>query len=179
MCPVRSQLSAQRAIRSIRAHSRSKDAAPVRGRCAFDRSRRMSFAWTPRSQVVNVKLNGVYQAVYELVEHVRIARSLLLQLHDDRDGFLRERSGDAQRNRVGKTARLHFATWRKRTARFSVPQHVGVAQPRGVPCPLIPVPHSASLTLSEWRTPGSGMGDAEPCSLERSDPESRRPHRRR
>ncbi len=49
------------------------DKTLLRNELAFSLSRRMSFAWTPRSQMVNVKLNGAYQGVYELVEHVRIA----------------------------------------------------------------------------------------------------------
>ena len=49
------------------------DKTLLRNEIAFELSRQLGFAWTPRSQIVSVKLNGTYQGVYELVEHVRIA----------------------------------------------------------------------------------------------------------
>ncbi len=49
------------------------DKTLLRNQLAFDLSRKLVFAWTPRAQFVSVRLNGVYQGVYQLVEHIRIA----------------------------------------------------------------------------------------------------------
>lgn len=48
------------------------DRTLVRTEAIFDLAERMGFAWTPRSRPVVVELNGTYQGVYQLVEHIRI-----------------------------------------------------------------------------------------------------------
>jgi len=48
------------------------DKTLIRNDIAFMFSRGLGFEWTPRSQYVELKLNGVYQGVYQLVEHIRI-----------------------------------------------------------------------------------------------------------
>jgi hypothetical protein len=48
------------------------DKTLMRNDFAFELSRIMGFEWTPRSQTVDVELNGRYDGVYQLVEHVRI-----------------------------------------------------------------------------------------------------------
>jgi hypothetical protein len=47
------------------------DKTLLRNSVAFEVSRRMNLAYTPRSQVVEVVLNGLYLGAYDLVEHVR------------------------------------------------------------------------------------------------------------
>jgi hypothetical protein len=49
------------------------DKTMLRNDLTFELSRMMGMAWTPRSRFVDVNLNGAYQGVYQLVEHVRIA----------------------------------------------------------------------------------------------------------
>ncbi len=48
------------------------DKTMVRNDVAFMFSRNLGFEWTPRAQYVELKLNDVYQGVYQLVEHIRI-----------------------------------------------------------------------------------------------------------
>jgi hypothetical protein len=48
------------------------DKTLVRNDVAFMFSRELGFDWTPRAQYVELKLNGAYQGVYQLVEHIRI-----------------------------------------------------------------------------------------------------------
>ncbi len=48
------------------------DKTMLRTDLAFALSRMMGMAWTPRSAFVDVQVNGRYQGVYQLVEHVRI-----------------------------------------------------------------------------------------------------------
>jgi len=48
------------------------DKTMVRNDVAFMFSRTLGFEWTPRAQYVELKLNGAYQGVYQLVEHIRI-----------------------------------------------------------------------------------------------------------
>jgi hypothetical protein len=49
------------------------DKTLLRNDLAFALSRAMGFAWTPRTVSVEVELNGSYDGIYQLVEHVRIA----------------------------------------------------------------------------------------------------------
>ncbi|MBV9879825.1 MAG: CotH kinase family protein [Gemmatirosa sp.] len=49
------------------------DKTLLRNAMAFDLSRRLSFAYTPRYEDVDVYVNGSYEGVYELAEHVRVA----------------------------------------------------------------------------------------------------------
>jgi CotH kinase protein len=48
------------------------DKTMLRNDLAFELGRMVGMAWTPRSQYVELQLNGNYQGVYQLVEHVRI-----------------------------------------------------------------------------------------------------------
>jgi len=48
------------------------DKTLMRNDIAFMFSRNLGFEWTPRAQYVELKLNNVYQGVYQLVEHVRV-----------------------------------------------------------------------------------------------------------
>jgi len=48
------------------------DKTMLRTDLAFALSRMLGMAWTPRSAFVDVQVNGRYQGVYQLVEHVRI-----------------------------------------------------------------------------------------------------------
>ncbi|MET0355562.1 MAG: CotH kinase family protein [Cellvibrio sp.] len=48
------------------------DKTLIRNDIAFMFSRSLGFEWTPRSQHVELRLNGVYQGVYQLVEHIRV-----------------------------------------------------------------------------------------------------------
>jgi hypothetical protein len=48
------------------------DKSLLRNTFAYEASRRMGFAWTPRNRSVELILNGQYLGAYELVEHVRI-----------------------------------------------------------------------------------------------------------
>lgn len=48
------------------------DKTLMRNVVAFQLSEWMGMDWTPRSKFVDVELNGVYQGVYQLTEHVRI-----------------------------------------------------------------------------------------------------------
>ena len=48
------------------------DKTMLRTDLAFELSRMMGMAWTPRSRFVDVQVNGRYQGVYQLVEHIRI-----------------------------------------------------------------------------------------------------------
>jgi CotH kinase protein len=49
------------------------DKTLVRNDVTFEFSRLVGMEWTPRSQFVELTLNGAYQGIYQLVEHVRIA----------------------------------------------------------------------------------------------------------
>jgi hypothetical protein len=49
------------------------DKTLLRNELAFQLSRSMGMEYTPRSKAVEVELNGVYQGVYQLTEHIRIA----------------------------------------------------------------------------------------------------------
>ncbi len=49
------------------------DKTMLRNDLTFELSRMVGLAWTPRSRFVDVQLNGRYQGVYQLVEHVRVA----------------------------------------------------------------------------------------------------------
>ena len=49
------------------------DKTLLRNDVAFELSRRLGMAWTPRARFVDLVLNGAYEGVYQLVEHVRIA----------------------------------------------------------------------------------------------------------
>ena len=48
------------------------DKTLMRNDIAFMFSRNLGFEWTPRAQYVELKLNGIYQGVYQLVEHIRV-----------------------------------------------------------------------------------------------------------
>ena len=48
------------------------DKTLVRNEAAFEMSRRFGLAWTPRDVQVTVELNGEYQGIYMLTEHIRI-----------------------------------------------------------------------------------------------------------
>jgi CotH protein len=49
------------------------DKTLLRNDVAFEFSRVLGMEWTPRSRFVDLELNGSYQGIYQLVEHVRIA----------------------------------------------------------------------------------------------------------
>ncbi len=49
------------------------DKTLLRNDITFQMSRQIGMEYTPRSTFVDVELNGVYQGVYQLTEHVRIA----------------------------------------------------------------------------------------------------------
>jgi hypothetical protein len=49
------------------------DKTLVRNEVAFEMSRRVGMAWTPRDVQVVVELNGQYLGIYMLTEHIRIA----------------------------------------------------------------------------------------------------------
>lgn len=51
------------------------DKTLLRNQLAFEVSRRMGMPYTPRSQVVQLQLNGQYLGSYDLVEHVRTGTS--------------------------------------------------------------------------------------------------------
>lgn len=48
------------------------DKTLMRNDIAFMFSRSLGFEWTPRAQYVELKLNGVYEGVYQLVEQIRV-----------------------------------------------------------------------------------------------------------
>lgn len=48
------------------------DKTLLRNDVVLELSRRMGFAWTPRSRIVDLYLNDQYQGVYQLAEHVRV-----------------------------------------------------------------------------------------------------------
>ena len=48
------------------------DKTLLRNNLTFELGRMVGMAWTPRSRFVDVTLNGQYQGVYELTEHIRI-----------------------------------------------------------------------------------------------------------
>jgi len=50
------------------------DKTLMRNDIAFMFSRSLGMEYTPRNQYVELMLNGVYQGVYQLVEHVRVAK---------------------------------------------------------------------------------------------------------
>lgn len=49
------------------------DKTLARNDVTFEFSRLVGLEWTPRSQYVDLTVNGEYQGIYQLVEHVRIA----------------------------------------------------------------------------------------------------------
>jgi len=49
------------------------DKTLLRNDVAFEFSRVLGMEWTPRSRFVDLELNGFYQGIYQLTEHVRIA----------------------------------------------------------------------------------------------------------
>jgi len=49
------------------------DKTLVRNDVTFELSRLVGMEWTPRAQFVELTLNGAYEGIYQLVEHVRIA----------------------------------------------------------------------------------------------------------
>jgi len=49
------------------------DKTLMRNDIAFEFSRMLGMEWTPRARFVDLELNGAYQGVYQLTEHVRIA----------------------------------------------------------------------------------------------------------
>jgi CotH kinase protein len=49
------------------------DKTLLRNDLALDLSRRIGMAWSARSQFVDVSINGAYDGIYQLIEHVRIA----------------------------------------------------------------------------------------------------------
>lgn len=49
------------------------DKTLIRNDVTFELSRKLGMEWTPRSQFVEMSLNGSYQGIYQLVEHIRIA----------------------------------------------------------------------------------------------------------
>lgn len=49
------------------------DKTLLRNDVAFEFSRMLGMEWTPRARFVDLELNGAYQGIYQLVEHVRIA----------------------------------------------------------------------------------------------------------
>jgi CotH kinase protein len=49
------------------------DKTLLRNDVTFELGRSLGMAWTPRSRDVQVRLNGRYDGVYQLVEHIRIA----------------------------------------------------------------------------------------------------------
>jgi hypothetical protein len=49
------------------------DKTLLRNDVVLELSRRMGFAWTPRSRIVDLYVNDQYQGVYQLAEHVRVA----------------------------------------------------------------------------------------------------------
>ena len=51
------------------------DKTLLRNRTAFQLSRRLGMAWTPRIQPVELTLNGVYMGAYDLVEEVRVDKN--------------------------------------------------------------------------------------------------------
>lgn len=51
------------------------DKTMVRNDVAFTFSRNLGMEYTPRSQFVELNLNGVYRGVYQLVEHIRIDKN--------------------------------------------------------------------------------------------------------
>lgn len=48
------------------------DKTLLRNDLTFELGRMVGMAWTPRSRFVDVNVNGQYQGVYQLVEHIRI-----------------------------------------------------------------------------------------------------------
>ncbi len=48
------------------------DKTLMRNDLAFEMSRAMGFEWTPRTETVDVELNGSYVGTYQLVEHIRV-----------------------------------------------------------------------------------------------------------
>ena len=49
------------------------DKTLIRNELAFEASRMVGLAWTPRSQQVDLRVNGQYLGIYQLTEHVRVA----------------------------------------------------------------------------------------------------------
>jgi hypothetical protein len=94
------------------------DKTLMRNDLAFEMSRLMGFEWTPRSQTVDVELNGRYDGTYQLVEHVRVGTDRVnipeLRVTDTSasaisGGYLieiDERSGEAFCPRAGRTAMI-------------------------------------------------------------------------
>lgn len=48
------------------------DRTLMRNDIAFMFSRSLGFEWTPRAQYIELNVNGTYQGVYQLVEHIRV-----------------------------------------------------------------------------------------------------------
>jgi hypothetical protein len=76
--PYRMKLAASTALLGMPANrhwvllANYLDKTLVRNEVAFEFSRRVGMAWTPRSEQVLLELNGEYLGVYMLTEHVRI-----------------------------------------------------------------------------------------------------------
>ena len=77
--PYRMKLAASAALLGMPANrhwvllANYSDKTMLRNDLSFELSRMLGMAWTPRSQFVDVQLNGQYLGVYQLTEHVRIA----------------------------------------------------------------------------------------------------------
>jgi CotH kinase protein len=76
--PYRLKLAASTALLGMPANrhwvllANYSDKTMLRNDMAFELSRMLGMAWTPRSRFVDVQVNGRYQGVYQLTEHVRI-----------------------------------------------------------------------------------------------------------
>ena len=77
--PYRLKLAATTALLGMPANkhwvllANYSDKTMLRNDLSFALSRMLGMAWTPRSQFVDVRLNGQYVGLYQLTEHVRIA----------------------------------------------------------------------------------------------------------
>jgi len=75
------------------------DQSLLRNDVAFELSRRLELAYTPRQQYVELFLNGEYQGNYTLTEHIKESKDRI-QIDEDNGGFILEQDGYAYQEPV-------------------------------------------------------------------------------
>src|SRR5690606_25699190 len=81
------------------------DQSLLRNDIAFELSRRLELAYTPRQQYVELFLNGEYQGNYTLTEHIKESKDHI-QIDEDNGGFILEQDGYAYQEPVFFTTPL-------------------------------------------------------------------------
>lgn len=95
------------------------DKSLLRTSIAFKLSELMSMPWTPRTEFVELFLNGRYEGNYLLGEHVKVSKN---RLNADDDGYLIERDGYYQQEP------LYFMTDRGNPFTFKHPDTDDITQ---------------------------------------------------